>query len=69
MTGPAGATLLLRIEDRIALQPLQVDGKRLRLLPPVWQVPIPPTASPQLARNAPEVLVLDKHELLHVSWR
>ena len=69
MTGPAGATLLLRIEDRIALQPLQLDGTRLRLLPPVWQVPIPPTASPQLARNAREVLVLDKRELLHVSWR
>jgi hypothetical protein len=69
MAGPAGAALLLRIEDRLALQPLQCFDTRLRLLPPVWQVPIPPTASPQLAHNAPEVLVVDKHELLHVSWR
>ena len=69
LAGPAGAAVLLRIEDRLALQPLQRDDTRLRLLPPVWQVPIPPTAGPQLARNAPEVLVVDKCELLHVSWR
>jgi len=69
LAAPAGAFVLLRIEDRIALQPLQRDDTRLRLLPPVWQVPIPSTASPQLARNAPEVLVVDKRELLHVSWR
>lgn len=69
MAGPAGAALLLRIEDHLALQPLQRDDTRLRLSPPVWQVPIPPTSSPQLAHNAPEVLVVDKHELLHVSWR
>jgi hypothetical protein len=69
LAGPAGAFVLLRIEDRLALQPLQRADTRLRLLPPVWQVPIPPTSSPQLAHNAPEVLVIDKHELLHVSWR
>lgn len=71
LAAPAGTagSLLLRIEDRIALQPLERDDTRLRLLPPVWQVPIPAKASPELARNASEVLVVDAHELLHVSWR
>jgi hypothetical protein len=69
LAGPDGAALLLRIEDRIALQPLQCFDTRLRLSPPSWQVPIPPAAAPRLARGAPEVLVVDEHELLHVSWR
>ena len=67
--GTAGS-LLLRSEDRIALQPLERDGTSLRLLPPVWQVPIAVTARPRVvAGTTNEVLVVDTHELLHVRWR
>ncbi|HEX5053098.1 MAG TPA: hypothetical protein VFZ65_15090 [Planctomycetota bacterium] len=69
LQGAAGA-LLLRSEDRVQLRPLQRDGERLRLDPPAWQVPVGDEAMPRLLPGATDaLLVLDRHELLHVRWR
>ncbi|MEO6595383.1 MAG: VCBS repeat-containing protein [Planctomycetota bacterium] len=68
-SGTAGA-LLLRSDERLLLRPLRLDGQSLRLDPPAWQVPIGKESRPRLLPNTTNaVLVVDEHEVLHVTWR